>query len=134
MVSILDLDGNFGSFFKDAKFVYYQYSPTHTEVISDDPKGFILLEGNYAKDTVHVYEVFQIGIGITILAEADSLTFIVLPAEKYQTRYAKDKDTVFYGTEVIPAADSGTFQTVQHVTGYDAQDKNHKYLQGQIVE
>lgn len=108
-----------------------------------DPQGVALL---FSKDKYHVYVSSPQSAQTDIIPDADSPTFVLLeylliPCKNAQgcefsavIAYAKDKNHVYdmYGRK-IEGADSSSFVVVSGQTGYDAQDKNHKYLQGEIV-
>jgi hypothetical protein len=109
-------------------------------------------------DKAHVY------FGNSVVPYADPLTFSVVGnvgTDFLDGEYFKDENHVFYrgDTEsgnyvsipvIVPGADSSTFRLAQPNPGpygvisgylscgqdceYDAQDKNHKYLNGQVVQ
>ena len=100
-----------------------------------NPKTFVLIAGTgIGKDASQVYWGGQIVDGM------DPNTLVFLSSDD---EYVKDKHGVWfaaYGDEQIPVlmrqADSQTFQVVSGGSSvdYDAWDKNHKYLRGEIVQ
>jgi hypothetical protein len=111
--------------------------PTNRTLLSDaDPNNFLVStfwSSSFGKDKNHVYFYGQ------EIAGADPITFgPVFDSIGSTTDYFKDRKQVYYnyadGMDPIATADSITFQLVSDQSTYDAQDKNHKYLQGQIVQ
>lgn len=96
----------------------------------------------YAKDKNNVYYcVYDSLNNVGILDGADSSTFVVLGQignGSAEDTYAKDKNHVYWDTQVISNADLNTFAFVSNGdsngTAFDAQDKNHKYFQGRVVQ
>ena len=126
----------------DKEHVFYNGMP----VKYADPDAFVFLldkdrnPTDYAKDKDRVYNTY---LG-TVIKKADAESFIAL-----NYWYGKDKKTVFTMTQngaydsgrfPIKGADSATFVAVAdpaYCRGdctFDAQDKNHRYLRGVIVE
>ncbi len=98
-----------------------------------DPDTFALV-GEYAKDKNHVYFINL--LTAEILPNLDPATF-----EDVGMNYTKDKTNVWYGNPFggmtkVDNADPTTFELIssQLVHDPDAQDKNHKYLRGEIVQ
>ena len=93
----------------------------------------------FAKDKNHVYSACFGDPDCTdkafVISEADPSTFSVLGLSG-GLYYSKDKNHVYFTIGVLNGADPGTFVFVPGTVGrsYDAQDKNHKYLNGQIVQ
>jgi hypothetical protein len=85
-------------------------------------------DGAYQKDANNVYYNFQ------KLEDSDPSSFIYLSASYGYSGYSKDFASVFYEGEKIETADAATFQIIEDSDEYDAQDKNHKYLHGEVVE
>ena len=111
-----------------------------------DPDSFVFLldkdrnPTDYAKDKDRVYNTY---LG-TVIKNADAGSFVAL-----NYWYGKDKKTVYSMTQngaydsgrfPIKGADSATFEVVAdpaYCRGecvFDAQDKNHRYLRGVIVQ
>lgn len=91
-----------------------------------DPIG-----SGYALDAQHVY------YGKDEIPNADTTSFSVF-SDGY---YAKDANTVYYNGVQIPGADAATFKSlwsddpnVSISEAYDAYDKNHHYMNGEIVK
>lgn len=124
------------------------------KVLATGPAGFEVTAPSspYARDGKNVYCDGE------VLSSAARDTFIVLRAtfssDSYTHSYAKDTGQVYYLCNSIPQADPLTFQPIckdieSPISGavynscvtsplsledFDAQDKNHKYYQGQIAE
>jgi len=81
-----------------------------------DASGGDIISGYYAKDMSHVYFSDNAGESLTVLQDADPSTFGLVPF------YTNTK-----GIVVQDASCGGNCY-------YEAQDKNHKYLDGQIVQ
>jgi hypothetical protein len=130
-------DGNF-IYSKDSGHVYYDGFPlpnidsASVSVVPDDSSL------NYIKDKNDVYLVGEdpvTGVGATDLS-ADPNTFKLLGSDGWGY-YAEDKNRVYFWVLPISGADLSTFAVVPSSTyqsTYDAQDKNHKYLQGRVVQ
>ena len=126
---------------KDINNVYaYWYkpligSPTY-KVIDANPNTFQIFEGEYGdsfgRDQSHVYAFGE------IIEGADPLSFQILPPVNSHLTYVKDVYAVYaYFNErysKINNADTLSFSLVEGQELYDAQDKNHKYVQGVIIE
>jgi hypothetical protein len=130
-------------FAKDKNHIYYfgdvvsQADPVTFSVLLDST-GF---DWGYAKDKNHFYFIDEnSGTWVNVIPNVDYATFVVLG-----NGYAKDKSHVWYNnfsqvvTPPLQRADPATFTTnVQPNCGQncyvDAQDKNHKYDQGQVVK
>ncbi len=111
-----------------------------------DPGSFVFLldkdmnPTDYAKDKDHVYDTY---LG-TVIKKADAESFVAL-----NYWYGKDKQAVYSMTQSdtydsghfpIKGADPATFEVLAdpaYCRGdcmFDAQDKNHRYLRGAIVQ
>ncbi|TSC68916.1 MAG: hypothetical protein G01um101456_425, partial [Parcubacteria group bacterium Gr01-1014_56] len=124
---------------KDTLHVYFD----GTILVGADPATFVLIpdvgvdvafRSHFAKDKSHVYDSY---FG-TLLQGADPVSFVVL-----NYAYAKDTNHVYSfapgilgdpDTVPLNGADPSTFTLVSGQTTYDAQDKDHKYLVGEIVQ
>ena len=100
---------------KDKNNVYYQ----GTKIQGADPNTFDVLENGYFKDKNNVYFYED------KIKGADTKTF-----ESLKYGYSKDKKNVYYQGKKMQGADPKTFETNE---GYEeAEDKNHKYLRGEV--
>lgn len=121
--------------------VVYYYS----EPIADaDPSSFQLLpfpnikgDSGYAKDKYHIF------YGDHTIVGADLLSFVVLPSfddEDGPDAFAKDKNYAYFDGGRIIGADATTFisfpslQSCGDVCRFEAEDKNSKYMQNNIVQ
>jgi hypothetical protein len=102
-------------------------------------------ETGFTKDKSDVWYAYNFdGAQIYKINDADPVTFVVMRVTEYGTEYAKDKNQVYLVTgnsqnpiSVISGADPATFTIVQNTNSqstFDARDKNHEYLGGQIVQ
>lgn len=90
--------------------------------------------GNVMKDANHVYYANYLDDPSCVACkEADSATFVYLGMGTY-AGYFKDKNQVYSWRFPVESADPATFKVVSGQTAYDAQDKNHKYSYGRVVE
>ena len=48
--------------------------------------------------------------------------------------YVRDKNHVYYGNSIIDGADPASFEFIYGYVEFHAQDKNHKYLRGVMVQ
>ena len=122
------------SYFEDKNHIY----TTRGVLVDADSATFmVVLEDAFSrmvfgKDASHVYFENE------LIPGADPVTFITLGA----SGYSKDAYHVYGApnvTSIIDGADPATFQLVGLAQcgpncQYDAQDKNHKYLGGEIVQ
>jgi hypothetical protein len=132
-------------------------SPSYKVVFSNaDPKTFLIGEEygrefvggskpimatstiGYAKDNAHVYWFDIVGndeplkAKVEVLPGADPYTF---DPRVGGYAYTMDKSHVYYDWFLVPGADPQTFTEIAgNLREYDAQDKNHKYLLGKIVQ
>ena len=86
------------------------------------------------------------GLGKNPITNVDPSTFIpLLDASAGNSMYAKDSGHVYFNTWshgegapesfiVVIGADPNTFLVISGNKQYDAQDKNHKYQYGKIVQ
>jgi DKNYY family len=138
---ILSRSDSFEPYTKDKNHIY-----TLSGVLTAaDPASFSVIYENpdqrltYAKDRSHVF------IGDSIIPDADPVTFMPFN-ESY---YAKDQTYVFFGGNIITGADPATFTAVEEPVVqsftlqnpptcgencHDAQDRNHQYFEGQIMQ
>jgi|GEM_PF-3476791 hypothetical protein len=115
-----------------------------------DPVTFSVILGpgyetGFIKDKNNVWysQNFDGTAQIYKIHDGDPVTFVVIDATEYGIEYAKDKNHVYLVTGndqnpimVVNGADPATFTVVPSTDSqstFDAQDKNHKYLNGQIV-
>lgn len=109
---------------KDNQHVYYNCD----RVLGADSSTFTVdipgADWIYGRDSTSVYYMSQ------KLEGADPNTIEVIQYGPY----AKDKNAIFYNAQKIENADTETFTIIENSDEYDAQDKNHKYLRGEIVE
>ena len=111
-----------GGYSKDASNVYWWYH----QVLGADPKSLVLVDeyAVYAKDDHQIY-IGQYPIHLSF----DVKTFVHL-----SSGYFKDSKNVYWGENdgigIMKDADSATFSLISGRGTYDAQDKNHKYLNG----
>lgn len=109
-------DENFGY---DNKSPYYDNSPKYIRVFAD-PKTFVILDENFAKDDNNV---FCRGKNFG----ADGKSFVILD----RPGFAKDKDRVYLYDRIIDA-DPNTFSFVG--TFGLAKDKNRVYYNDMVIE
>ena len=86
----------------------------------------------FSKDKRHVYFTYGTSDGAIrkVITNADVKTFCGVGA-----RWGKDKNHVFYGTEIVPGVDLASFQVSQSDVTHDtAFDKRHIYYLGEIVK
>ncbi len=142
---ILDGEGHITGYSKDDRNVYVE----NNILPGADPVSFRLVEDSHgavdgylgwAKDKNHVYS------GLQMVDGADPASFALInEIDGTWSGYAKDKSNVYtenfiQGTLVVSGADPATFQVVNPPgqcgpdCQYDAQDKSHKYLNGQVVQ
>jgi hypothetical protein len=98
-------------------------------------------DSGYAKDKDHVY-FGEFGT-IDVIPGADPSSFVALGVVQTPNSFdffAKDKNHVYFDSTPIPGADPVTFTVLSSEqscgTGctFEAQDANHKYEQGQVVQ
>jgi hypothetical protein len=113
LVSVFAFAGCTKGYTSDGNAVYYQYwneaSGSMKVATLLDPKFFIIMQGEYAPDSDHVY------CGPALIDNADPASFVVL---KYGT-YAKDKGHVYFGPVEIQDANVTTFEVVDEVNAKD---------------
>jgi hypothetical protein len=127
---------------KDRNYIYENGYPI-TEV-TFDPSTFSFIatssDAIYVKDKNGVYELTFRSYGnfkYEKVTGADPNSFILLSSiskDDYYRAYARDAAHVFFATTTIVGADLNSFHSVLANDGYDAQDRNHKYLKGQVVQ
>ena len=113
---------------KDIKRVYFR-----TKIVEKvDPSSFKTLNENensmgetvYAKDKNGIY------VNDKHLAEAEVATFKVL-----NEKYSMDKNGVYFRMKKVKNADPLSFKVFPHFMGdADAEDKNHRYGEGKVLE
>lgn len=113
---------------KDAQHVFFQ----DLQVAGADPQTFVPFKENenamgptaYARDNNNIY------VNEKTFAGADAATFKIL-----DEKYTSDKNGVYYFGKKVKNADPGTFKVFPHFVGNaDAEDKNHQYGEGKVVE
>lgn len=116
---------------KDKNYVYHEHSTTNVndsqtvdKVAGADATTFETLNWYYGKDNSNAY---YYGI---MIPGVDANTFMVFETIGYQS-YAKDKDFVYRGSNIIPGADPATFEIIDQTYSKDA---NHVYHEYNIVE
>lgn len=117
MENFVYYDENFGY---DNKSPYYDNGPKYKKVLFADPKTFVILDKNFAKDDNNV---FCRGKNFG----ADSKSFVILD----RPGFAKDKDRVYLYDRIIDA-DPNTFSFVG--TFGLAKDKNRAYYYDTVIE
>lgn len=133
---ILDASGNpTVAYFTDGTAVYGKFRDDYDGqiIVGADPATFREFSSEawwVARDKDNIYSHGWLVEG------ADPKTFSVISVDP---PYFKDEDQVFYPTLIgelwpIESADPTTFVLISGQSRYDAQDKNHKYLQGEIVQ
>lgn len=113
---------------RDSHAVYFRAK----KIRGADPETFSLFKENessmgeivYAKDKNRIYCNEQSFPGV------DISSFRIL-----NEKYTIDKNGVYYKMKLMPNADAASFKVYPHFLGNaDAEDKNHKYGEGQKVE
>lgn len=140
--SLKNLDEVFAT---DGIYIYGLYNSvldlqTDSSPFEDiDPKTFRLhcpvrnSDNDYACDATHLVDRSMAAV---VVGDYDISTLQQYPGG---FPYFKDKDNVYmlYHANFmgkIEGADTSTFSPISGQEAYDAQDKNHKYLQGTIVQ
>lgn len=113
---------------KDNQHVYFR----NKKVDQADPKTFTTFVENenslgetvYAKDKNFVY------MNELSFSNFDVTTFRIL-----NEKYVQDKNGIYYKMKKVEKADVGSFRVFPYVVGdADAEDKNHRFGEGRIVE
>lgn len=113
---------------KDAQHVYFESG----QVAGADPQTFVLFEENEHSlgSTVYARDKNGIYINETAFKGVDVATFKIL-----NEKYTMDKNGVYFQMKKVRNADPNSFQVYPHYMGdADAEDKNHKYGDGKVVE
>jgi hypothetical protein len=116
------------SYAKDHQHVYYRAS----KVNGADPVSFTLFKENESSlgETVYARDKNGIYVNDRYFDKADLGSFTIL-----NEKYTMDKNAVYYKMEKVKNADIASFKVYPHYMGdADAEDKNHKYGDGKIVE
>ena len=126
---------------KDTNNVYFTGSTT--PVTGADPSTFTPVAGGfvqYARDKSSLYCALGTWSDVSRLANGDPASFQILYTVTQQVPngtsgfdYAKDKNNVYVDCEILEGADPSSFKIINAPT-YDAQDKDHEYLQGRVVQ
>jgi len=120
----------FRPYSKDKNNVYY--SEKFHVLEGADPASFtcpkfesIVNFQHYAYDnkTAYYYERWK----VDSIPNIDFETFSVLSSE-----YAKDKNAVFFKSKIIENAHSASFHIPHQINKHVGQDKNHRYVSGEI--
>lgn len=123
----MDSEAAFEPIAKDKNHVYFA-SSVFTQA---DPSSFIYMGGLYFKDSRSVYSYARRSDELIVLVNAMTDSFACIG----NCTYAKDDAHVYYGLTVVQGADPSTFHTISDPNLFDgAQDKNHIYAQGKIVQ
>ncbi len=113
---------------KDVSHVYYE----NKIITNADPNTFELFKENelssggyyYAKDKNHIY------LNNINFEGIDAGSFKIL-----NEKYCSDKNGIYYNMKKVKNADASTFKIFPHYIGNaDAEDKNHRYGDGKVVE
>ena len=122
---------------KDNTHVYYASGDIFDEA---DPSTLTALSESYAKDKNHVYYLkIDASDNIEAMSDADPVTFVVL-SDSFGVEYAKDKNHIWSTAQEIQGVDVPTFHVYSEVkydsqgNAYDAEDKNHEYDSGRVVD
>ena len=135
--SLVSLDQSSPYFLKDSQSVYTHDVPDdkYRKIQDADPNTFVVLSVwdynvAYSKDKNSVFYKDKVVTG------ADTKTFVALKfSNESPFLYGKDAHNVYAGIDIIPDADPATFvSSSADLEKYDAEDKNHKYLKGKIVQ
>lgn len=122
-----------GWFSKDSQNAYDAFGNKITGADIATFEGIVVngVASHYAKDKNHIYTNSG-----RILKDADPASFqaLVIEVPAATIEYAKDKNHVWFAYDLIANADISTFTIAQGNASYEAQDKNNKYWQGQIVQ
>ena len=113
---------------KDAQHVFFE----SMQVSGADPQTFVPYKENENAmgTTVDAKDKNNIYVQEKVFADVDAATFRIL-----DEKYTADKNTVYYIGKKVKNADPGTFKVYPHFMGNaDAEDKNHKYGEGEVVE
>lgn len=125
---------SYGTFGTDKRAVYCKTK----EVEGADPTSF-KANSMGGQDKRYVYEYWT----CTKVVGADGATFTNVPrADGNVSLYSKDKNNVYYFTNILPGADLATFtvdvdyEELLKQTGglIMAKDKNHFYYEGRVVQ
>lgn len=116
------------SYAKDQQSVFFR----NARIVCADPATFMLFTENensrgetyYAKDKDHIY------VNAEVFPNVDRASFRIL-----NEKYTADKNGVYHHMKKMPQADPLTFKVYPHFMGdADAEDRSHKYGEGQAVE
>jgi len=113
---------------KDNQHVYFR----NVKVLNADPTSFnTFTENEYSMgETVYAKDKKGIYINDKHFAAADVSTFKIMNG-----KYTMDKNGVYYQMKKVKNADPLSFKVFPHFMGdADAEDKNHKYGEGKVVE
>lgn len=119
-------------YFKDKNSVYYE---PHFSILPEaDAQSFTCPRFKsivnyqyyaYDKNNAYYYERGE----VKVIPGIDFDTFEVLSKE-----YAKDKNNVYFKSQIIQGADVESFIVPHRINENVAQDKNHKYIDGEIKD
>lgn len=132
LVPVLDAQGKETLFLKNEiqVWVWGEMPPGPYLIEGADPVTFMPLVYPYSKDANSAY-CFE-----RVIVSADVSSFeIVNGSRDLDSRYARDNEHIFWCGEIVVDADPLTFKSIGDPAVFeDAQDKNHKYHWGKIVE
>ncbi|MCX2680459.1 DKNYY domain-containing protein [Galbibacter sp. EGI 63066] len=111
---------------KDDKHYFYDFYR-----VQADYDSFEILNKTYAKDKEYVFIFSGFHYFGKIIENADPNTFEIFE----DSGYSKDKSHVFYWGKILKEADPATFGPSEGKnTSLFYQDKNHKYIEAEIID
>jgi hypothetical protein len=113
---------------KDHQYIFYENSI----LVKADPATFELFRENENSlgETYYARDKNKIFINEYVFEKADVATFRI-----FNEKYCSDKNGVYFRSKKIKTADITSFKVYPHFIGNaDAEDKNHKYGDGNIVD
>jgi len=117
---------------KDAYSVFYENNNLHV-----DPNTFVLFRDKRKDNPIMIYKPSE-GIargGDTVFAGGQAVAGVDIKTFEFlDSAYFKDRNHVYWFADPINGADPSTFQMIYGQKTYDAQDKNHRYFGGEIVQ
>lgn len=134
----------------DKKYAYKFGATSFLKIKLKDPNTFTVLYSNWAKDSKTYYtsrsyrdeKTGRFKSEIIAMEEVDHETFEIITIKSHPTRYAKDKNHVYFHSEILSGADPKSFKVVNHREKIDvhnkliwtAEDCCHRYFNDEIVE
>lgn len=138
---VYDKQNQFTGFAKDKEYVYAYGGDFDRLVLVPvdgvDPRTFESLSfgidshDSYFKDAKHVYigSPIYINEGFSyLMQQADAATFQILYEDALRNEFGKDKNNVYYGSDIVTGADPATFISLSSTTPY-FKDDQHVYLE-----